>query len=200
MSASIGGSISATNGSFVITDKQGKAQQVDLGTLMMMLNLNRTETLDKKIALQLDDIQKRNDLVRNLTEFLSQARTFKADGTDDNCNITLTITTNGVTSTVTKPMGGNAADSFAKDFGITWADVGTGRASQSGDTAKQTWDTKFDGNIGNIKSKIETLNSDSQMDNIKLQNLLEKRNNAFEMATKVLDTNNQSVESVIRNL
>ncbi|MDR3210697.1 MAG: hypothetical protein LBU79_02125, partial [Planctomycetota bacterium] len=89
---------------------------------------------------------------------------------------------------------------FAKDFGITWADVGKARADQSGDTAKQTWDTKFEGNISNIKAKIETLNSDSQMDNIKLQNLLEKRNNAFEMATKVLDTNNQSVESVIRNL
>jgi hypothetical protein len=44
------------------------------------------------------------------------------------------------------------------------------------------------------------LNNDSQMDNIKLQNLLEKRGNAFEMATKVMDTNNQTVQSVIRNL
>ncbi|MDR1534540.1 MAG: hypothetical protein LBU64_05505 [Planctomycetota bacterium] len=43
-------------------------------------------------------------------------------------------------------------------------------------------------------------NNDSQMDNIKLRNLLEKRGNAFEMATKVLDTNNQSIQSALRNL
>jgi hypothetical protein len=38
------------------------------------------------------------------------------------------------------------------------------------------------------------------MDNIKLQNILEKRNNAFEMASKVMDTNNQSLQSIVRNL
>jgi len=38
------------------------------------------------------------------------------------------------------------------------------------------------------------------MDNIKLQNLLEKRGNAFEMATKVMATNNESIKSVLRNL
>ena len=183
-------SVGYSNGAFYVTDSYGKQQQVDLGTLMMMLNLNRTENLDKQIALQLADIQKRNDLIKSLTEFLSQARAFKAAGTDDDSQITI----NGVS----KALGGSASDSFAKDFGISWTDVGAGRSGSDAD--KQKWDATFDANINNIKSKIDTLNNDSQMDNIKLQNLLEKRSNAFEMATKVLDSNNQSIQSVLRNL
>jgi hypothetical protein len=185
-------SISYSGGGFYVTDSTGNPQQVDLGTLMMMLNLDRTENLDKQIALQLEDIQKRNDQIKTLTEFLAQARAFKAAGTDDDIKITI----NGVT----KAMGGSASDSWAKDLGITWTDVGTGRASQSSNDAKTAWDGKFDANINAIKGKIDALNNDSQMDNIKLQNLLEKRGNAFEMATKVMDTNNQTVQSIIRNL
>ncbi len=62
------------------------------------------------------------------------------------------------------------------------------------------WDDKMEANIQNVKSAIDMLNNDSQLANIKLQNLLEKRNNAFEMASKVMATNNQSVQSVLRNL
>jgi hypothetical protein len=176
-------------------DASGKTQQVDLGTLMMMLNLDRTENLDKQIALQLDDIQKRNDLIKELTEFLSAARKAKAGGSDDANNVTM----NGETH----PLGGTGnatseANSWSAKYGISWSDVGGGRPSDKDKAA--TWDAKFDANIANIKSKIDTLNNDSQMDNIKLQNLLEKRGNAFEMASKVMDTNNQSVQATVRNL
>ncbi|MDL2263276.1 leucine-rich repeat protein [Synergistaceae bacterium OttesenSCG-928-I11] len=57
---------------------------------------------------------------------------------------------------------------------------------------KNNWDA--------IMSRIDTLNNDSQIENIKLQNLLEKRTNAFEMATRVMDTNNESIQSILRNL
>jgi hypothetical protein len=185
-------SVSYSGGGFYVTDSTGNRQQVDLGTLMMMLNLDRTENLDKQIALQLEDIQKRNNTIKTLTEFLAKAREAKASGKDDDANITI----NGVT----KPMGGSATNSWAIDLGIDWSDVGSERAKQSSKDDKATWDTTFDANISNIKGKIDTLNNDSQMDNIKLQNLLDKRGNAFEMATKVLDSNNQTVQSVIRNL
>jgi hypothetical protein len=185
-------SVSYSGGGFYVTDSAGKQQQVDLGTLMMMLNLDRTENLDKQIALQLEEIQKRNTQIKTLTEFLAAARKAKADGTDDNASITI----NGKT----KPMGGSATDSWAIDLGIDWSDVGRERAYYSSKDDKAKWDATFDANISNIKGKIDTLNNDSQMDNIKLQNLLDKRGNAFEMATKVLDSNNQTVQSVIRNL
>jgi hypothetical protein len=195
MSVGSSGAVSSANGMFTITDASGKAQQVDLGTLMMTLNLNRTENLDKQIALQLEDIQNRNNLIKELTEFLSAARQAKASGRDDAANVTM----NGGTH----PLGGTGsttgdANSWATKYGVSWTDVGAGRPSGKDDAA--AWDARFDANIANIKSKIDTLNNDSQMDNIKLQNLLEKRGNAFEMASKVMDTNNQSVQATIRNL
>jgi hypothetical protein len=199
MSVGSSGTVSSANGIFTITDASGKTQQVDLGTLMMMLNLDRTENLDKQIALQLDDIQKRNDTIKQLTEFLSQARQSKSAGWDDGCANGSNsndghgkMTINGVTKSI-QGTGG-----WAETLGITWTDVINARPSDKDKAAK--WDAVWDANIANIKSKIDTLNNDSQMDNIKLQNLLEKRGNAFEMASKVMDTNNQSVQATVRNL
>jgi hypothetical protein len=203
MSVGFGGTVTAANGGFIVTDAKGNAQQVDLGTLMMMLNLDRTQNLDNQIALQLEDIQKRNDLIKALTDFLSQARSLKTGGKDDNTGGTanqLTLTVNG--QTMTKYVGGTSSgeDSWAKYFGLDtgWADP-TGNRPTDKDQAA-AWDAKWDANIANIKSKIDTLNNESQMDNIKLQNLLEKRSNSFEEASKVMATNNESNASVIRNL
>jgi hypothetical protein len=194
-------SVSYSGGGFYVTDSAGKQQQVDLGTLMMMLNLDRTENLDKQIAIQLEEIQKRNSTIKTLTEFLSLARQSKASGWDDGCTSGANshdgrgqMTINGVTKSIQGPSG------WAEELGITWTDVQWERGHWSSDSDKQKWDGEWDANINALKGKIDTLNNDSQMDNIKLQNLLDKRGNAFEMATKVLDSNNQTVQSVIKNL
>ena len=187
------GSVQASAGVFTITDASGKQQKVDLGTLMMMLNLDRTKNLDDQIAIQLSEIQDRNTLIKELTEFLSWCRTQKAGGKDDGSP------TNGAKmkiNGVERPCQGSG--SWAEKFGIGWTDAQGSRPSDKDKAA--TWDANWDSNINNIKSKIDMLNNDSQMDNIKLQNLLEKRGNAFEMATKVMETNNQTIQSVLRNL
>lgn len=184
---SVGG-VTASNGVFTITDANGKTETVDLGTLMMMLNLDRTKNLDDQLAMQFKEMQERNETIRELTAFLSEARKRQAAGEDDE---------NGWTSTKVQPKKGGGGklnpDGIIEQMGLSWTDVGP---SDSAEKKKATWEA----NINSIKSKIDTLNNDSQLANIRLQNILEKRNNAFEMATKVMDTNNQSIQSTIRNL
>ena len=188
------GSVQASGGVFTVTDAKGQKQQVDLGTLMMMLNLNRTENLDNQIAIQLSEIQDRNKTLTQLTEFMAWCRAQKGAGNDDGSPTAgAKLTINGET----KPCQGPG--SWAEQLGIQWTDVYQSRGDKSGDKLAK-WNGEWDANINNIKGKIDMLNNDSQMDNIKLQNLLEKRGNAFEMATKVMQTNNQSVQSILRNL
>ena len=178
--------VTASGGSFMIVDANGNAQKVDLGTLMMMVNMDRTGNLDVQIAEMINEIQERNNEIKTLTELLAWCRTSKANGTDDGspsrgCPVTI----NGVT----KPCQGPG--SWAEYFGFEWCD----RPKD-----KSKWDAAWDTNIANIKAEIDLRNNDSQMANIELQNLLEKRGNAFEMTTKVMETNNQSIQSILRNL
>ena len=188
------GSVQASGGVFTVTDASGQKQQVDLGTLMMMLNLTRTENLDKQIAVQLSEIQDRNKTLTQLTEFMAWARAQKAAGNDDGTPTSgAKLTINGET----RPCQGPG--SWAQLLGVQWVDVQGSRGNKSGSDLDK-WNGEWDASINNIKAKIDMLNNDSQMDNIKLQNLLEKRGNAFEMATKVMQTNNQSIQSVLRNL
>ena len=233
-------SIEASGGAFYVTDASGNKQKVDLGTLMMMLNLDRVNNIDKQIEAQIAEITERNNRLKELTEFMSLLRSMKANGTGDQQHkeipvseltkydpmkhfTVLTIVIDGVTylrpknfdsikdgkvyskemipanltmNGQTKPIYGPG--SWAEEFGITWTPAGGARPSKDSD--KDMWNQRYEANINAIKGQIDMLNNDSQMDNIKLQNLLEKRSNAFEMATKVMDTNNQSVQSTIRNL
>lgn len=198
--------IEAANGMFTITDANGNTMRVDLGTLMMMINLETTKNLDQQIALKLEEMQARNDLISTYTELMSACRKLKAEGKDDGYGNkasdnydtqgkkAVPITINGVTKNLCGP------DSWCEELGLAddWIDIISERDDSK--DSEDEWDSKWDANIELISSKIDLLNNDSQMDNIELQNLLDKRNNAFEMATQVMNTNNDSVESTVRNL
>ncbi len=193
-------SVTTANGMFSITDASGKSQTVDLGTLMMMLQLDRVNSLDKQIKMQMDEIQERNTLVSQMTDFLAQMRKMKASGSDDGIgndyNTGGTIEIGGVKKTLKGP-----GDTWTNHFGIQgkWTDVIGSRGSKSGDDLAK-WNSEWDANIELIKGKLDGLNSDSQMDMIKLQQLLDKRGTALQEATKVMDSNQQTYSAIIQNL
>ena len=181
MSMEMTGKIEASGGAFYVTDAKGNAQKVDLGTLMMMLNLDRVNNIDKQIEVQIQEIQQRNTLLNDLTAFMAECRAQKASSTGGDFGMGSKLA----------PSGRSYSDLWNQVVGGAWSNN-----TKDKDTKANSWEA----NINAIKGKIDMLNNDSQMDNIKLQNLLEKRSNAFEMATKVMDTNKQSVQSIIRNL
>lgn len=172
------------DGAFYITDKDGNTTEVDLGTLMMMLNLDRVSNLDRQLEAQLTEIQERNALLTELTEFMDSCRAAKANGQGPGFPGQMTAL---------------EYKEKLSEFGIS-CDALPASVKPSKDEDKKTWEAQWDAVISSIQSKISNLNNDSQMANIKLQNLMDKRNNAFEMASQVMKSNTGTVESVIRNL
>jgi hypothetical protein len=190
--------ITASGGSFFV-EQNGVKQKVDLGTLMMMLNLDYTQTLDKQLADQVSEMQDRNSKIKAATEILTTLRSLKAEGKDDGWaagagkdHRAIMLTIDGVT----KPLQGK--DSWCADLGINYKDIAGGRPDDDDDA--KLWDDKMEANIQNVKSSIDVMNNDSQLANIKLQNTMEKRNQAFDMAGKVMKSNYDSIRGTLSNL
>ncbi len=221
--------VDSKDGNFIIFGPDGQPVQADLGTIMMMVNMKRTENLDKQVASQLDAIQKRNAIISAMTEGIAKARQAMLEGGRDRtqdwweafgfgltmdkseaeeglylklCDMPplyLTLSIDWGVGDQSKyyiedPMTGKkiCLREFAKNYNVPWVNADSADSKDR----KAAWET----NISSLKSRTDVLNTDSQMDNITLQNILEKRNNSFEMCTKVMQTNNSSVQSVLRNL
>lgn len=60
--------------------------------------------------------------------------------------------------------------------------------------------SQVDAVINNVKSSIDTVNSQSQMDMVRLQGLMDKRNQAFDMLTNSLSKFSKSMDGVIGNM
>ncbi|MDR2892000.1 MAG: hypothetical protein LBV80_02790 [Deltaproteobacteria bacterium] len=201
MSGTIGlGNITSANGMFNITDASGKTTTVDLGTLMAMLQADRTADLDAQINEQMGAIKNRNELLSQMTELLASLRKLKAEGCDDGgansaqSNVQLTL------DGVTKPLKG-PGESWASMLGLQsqWTDVIGSRGDKRGDDLTK-WNSEWDANIALLKNHLDTMNNDSQMDMIKLQQLMEKRGTAMQEASRVMDSSHQTYASIIRNL
>lgn len=181
-------SVSSAGGGFYVTDSTGKTIKVDLGTLMMMVNMKTVENLDAQIAAQLDEMQARNDEISALNSVMNCMNHCKSEGLAINDSTTLVI--NGETMNLKE---------VCNDLGLPFDTMTCGSNKKDAKDHEQ-WVSNIDADIQMVKSKIDALNTDSQMDNIELQNLLDKRSNAFQMTTQTMNTNNESVEAVIRNL
>lgn len=192
------GEIRAVDGGFTLGSGDD-AKKMSLGTLMMMLNLERTNNLDLQVETYANDIIKRNTKINQLTEFMTECRRLQAEGWGDGTNSgqVFTLTIDGVTKNLWA-----GENSWAKELGITWTQHKSypGGKKPTDPDAIQEWNQVWETNISAIKSKIDVLNNDSQVENIKLQNIMEKRSNAFEAATQVMSTDNDSIKSILRNL
>ena len=60
--------------------------------------------------------------------------------------------------------------------------------------------TKWDDAIANIKTAVDTINNQSQMDMVRLQGLMDKRNQAFDMMTNTISKSGKSLDGVIGNM
>jgi hypothetical protein len=85
------------------------------------------------------------------------------------------------------------ASDWAVEFGIN---CDFPQDSDSEDLRKSKWNA----NIAATQSVLDALNNDSQMDNVKLQNLLDKRNNAFEAASKLSASSEVSIRTLAQNI
>ncbi len=171
------GAVAPSHGSFLIQSADGKETvELDLGTIMMSVNLKYVELLDVQIASQISDTMNRNFQLEVATEVMSVLREQKENG---RYNSGEEIEVGGMTKTL---------DDWCKylGFGLSYA-------------SGSDFDSTMDNNIDGIQSIIDNLNNDSETASLQLQNLTEKRSNALLQASNLMSSANDSSQSILRN-
>lgn len=143
---------------------------VDIQDLILMVQLNRTKQIDDQVRGQMADMMDRNEKIKALNDIMDELR--KACPKDEK-------------GTAKIP---DAVAAELKKWGI---DV---------DPSKEYSKKDFDVFIGSVKTKTDNLNTTGQMDMIRLQSLMDKRNQSFDMMTNTLSKFSKSLDSIIGNL
>lgn len=76
----------------------------------------------------------------------------------------------------------------------------TGRNTQLKQLVSELEKAPNDSERARIKSEIDKLNGDSQIDMIQLQQLMTKRNQAYEMLTDMMQKYQKTLDGIIRNM
>ena len=166
----------------------------DLGTLLMTLGLERTENIESQVLDQANSMKKRNKLLEGLSHTLATLRgTPKGD--DDWSNLT---NTNTLDSGVAKEDG--SGNMTVKEL---FEELGMGPLSsetQFTDNPDWVWgDTERKEATELIKGKMDSLNSDSQMDMIRLQGLMSKRDTVYQSITNTMKKDEGSKNTIVAN-
>lgn len=166
----IGGIQSMGGGVFMVD-----GQQMTMSDLMMKLNGQRTEILDSEIAAQMNQIKERNILLGSLQEL------YKAIHQLSNQTPLLSPT-----DALARLQNKGALQLALSSMGVPSTSM------QAAD-----WYAAFS---QSVKSQMDQVNSDAQLDMIRLQTLTNKRNQAFEMMSNILAKINGTKGSVIGNM
>ncbi|WP_461833100.1 hypothetical protein [Desulfothermus sp.] len=157
-------------------------QTYDLGTLLMVIGFERAENIENQITEQAKQMQMRNKVLEGLSKILAECNS--ADEGIDIRDIKLTDPETG------KEINGKE---FMEKYG-PWPIPGD--AGNDGDWAKSTKETA----IQYIKSKMDSLNSESQLDMIRLQGLMSKRDNIYQSISNLMKTDQKSKDNAVANL
>ncbi|GLS33049.1 hypothetical protein SAMN04488498_1464 [Mesorhizobium albiziae] len=153
-----------------------------LGALALLLQIERYNNLEVQVRDEFEDMQKRNDWLKTANSALAALR-------------------------VNRP----ADDKAIKDYG-TFVDPqgntqnihqwmlenGIPIEQNKGDAAGVQ--SEFDAAISNLKARIDTANSESQISVIHLQSLMDKVNQTVELASNLVAKDGKAKESILGNI
>ncbi len=154
----------------------------DLGTLMMAIGFERAENIEAQIVDQANAMKKRNALLEQYSQLLAKCRS-KAKGMDTR-KVKLIDPDTGETI---------SGKEFLEKYG-PWPIPGDTKIK--GLWSKHTKEAAIEA----IKGKMDSLNSDSQMDMIRLQGLMSKRDNIYQAITNLMKKDEGSKSTVVSNL
>jgi hypothetical protein len=163
---------------------EASSGNMDVSQLVLTLQAERATVYEKQLTGQMADVAKRNEWTRMANAALSALRAQKPANKDDKADMGTFINLNGDKQSVL---------SFMKDNGIP---IGGG---DKGASSKSYTQDEIQSSIDNLKSSIDTSNSNSQMDQIRLQGLMEKRNQTYELLTNLMAKFDKTLSSVIGN-
>lgn len=183
-------SIRAEGGLYVFTDSQGNTQKADLASLMMMLSIEQTKAYDDQLAVRMSEMKERSHNMKQMTEALNLLRVEKGKSSEGGRSAQRVFEAENMLESA----GLKLSPRLTKCTNSARSEGGW-ETTDGGDHA-----SALEAQIEYVKSSLEAMGNDSQLENIKLQNLMQKRGNTFEMTTKIMDSNNQTIQSIIRNL
>ncbi len=156
-------------------------QDMDLQGLIMAIESRRADLLDKQLADQVNQTKKLNETIDLANKMLAYARTQQSS-----------VLKKGVSKDDSKVAADNMTfRQWAEQNGISLHDVNDDDLHN-----KNEWAAI----IENVKGHIDSLNSTSQMEIIRLQSLMNKRNQAYELMTNTLQKLSGSVDKIIDNI
>ena len=157
--------------------------QMNIPELILAIQVERGQILDNQIKGQMEDMQKRNEWLRDANAALGAMRAARPTSQDGGAVSYGTFTdSKGQTQNVHEWMQQN---------GVAIETTGNDRVGVQ---------SEFDQAIQNLKSSIDTVNNQSQMDMVRLQGLMDKRNQAFDMMTNTISKSSKSLDSIIGNM
>ncbi len=172
------GKVTNEDGGFVQNGKK-----VNLSTLMMNLMLQRVQSVDGVLSGMINQMNQNNVDTKNLNDFLEQLREMRPTSSDGTVS----------KDTMSKAEKKTYDDSGSQHVGpaITWnLDLDKDSYTQG----------QIDQLIEVVKSKISTVNSNQQMEQIKLEKYNNVRNESMQLVSTVMKADTQSVQSIVHNM
>jgi hypothetical protein len=146
-------------------------QQMSLATLIMFVNMQRAELMDKQMGDQLSAMKDRNDQTRQLNELLNELRKGRPAG-DAAATV---ISLSGEMKTLCDSLGIKLPE---------------GQSLKAAD-----YDAKV---IEQVKTGLDNLNNQSQLEMLRFQKLSENRDNIVKLISNYIDKNAKTLEDIFR--
>ena len=169
----------AGNGMFSVT-VNGKTESLNMADLNAMLRMEQVEGMDQTIADQLGEIRKTNQKRKTLNQFLARLRDFKHRKIDDNASGER-FTLEGTDGT------SRQVHEWETYFGIDAPD-----AKGGGDGGA------YDAKISAVKSQIDNITSDSEMQMLRFRQMVDKRGTALQEAKTTLSNDKRLKDAIVQ--
>ncbi|MEI2740861.1 MAG: hypothetical protein V9G63_00245 [Candidatus Competibacter sp.] len=163
-------SVQSVGGGVFVVD----GQSMDYATLVLSLQVERVNLLDKQLVAQAQGIQERNALIAQANDMLARVQQLKNQAAQNN-NVT---------------NGGAEMKKFFDANGIKYDTTGNDFLHN-----KDEWEVAIQG----LKNFTDKLNSQSELDFIRVQNLNNKREQALELTTNQLQKDSKIKNDIIGN-
>ena len=157
-------------------------KKANLSTLVMNLMLQRVHSVDGVLSGMINQMDANNVSTQNLNNFLEQLREMRPKSAD---------------GTISKDRMTMAEDKTYKDSGNKVSPRTTWGLDLNKDSYTQG---QIDQLIEIVKSKISTINSNQQMEQIKMQKYNNVRNESMQMVSTFIKSQMQSLQSIVNNM
>lgn len=169
---------------------------MDLETALMAVQTQRADLLEVGLKEQMDAVRQRNNEIANCNAILTSLNSKRPSGEDEaymySGSVKKTGGTFGITVEADDLPGTNPPMSMQEAL----------EAQGLGDqfSTEKLTSEEFDTVIQSVKSRIDTLNNSQQQDMLRLQSLMNKRNEAYELMTNFIKKMQDSRSSILGNM